>query len=58
MENYISDAELTRIIKQRVKQAQEELYDGTNKAKKELAYKEAVIYTHEVIEEIISEQVR
>jgi hypothetical protein len=51
MSHYISDAELSRVIRQRIKQATEEL--GGNKT---LARKEAINYIEELLAELITEE--
>ena len=53
---YITDAELSRTIKQRIKQAAEELYLGFNKEQLAIARKEAINYVEELLAELIKEE--
>lgn len=51
----ISDAELTRIINKRIRDAANTLYQGTSPELKAIAIKEAMAYIREVLEEIIND---
>jgi len=52
MTAYITDAELSRTIKQRIKQAMDELQGGD----KSIARKEAINYIEELLAELIAEE--